>query len=193
MNLEARPCAARSGFLDCSVNDHSPADVAAGGCSYAATIDVVHTRAACVADLRDHAVRPMQWREWSGGLRRCREGQGKGDSDQPDHFFPPFREVKLQSVDPTGVRSAKADQTPEALFARAGREDRHKRATSSARRGHYRRFDVAPRKILFYSRYTLMTNQFQPQHSEPCFILLLLGRLAGSHLPASWGSVPEVL
>jgi len=67
-------------------SDHSPADVAAGGCSYAATIDVVHTRAACVADLRDHAVRLMKRRN-GHGLYRCREGQGKGNSDQPDHFF----------------------------------------------------------------------------------------------------------
>ena len=61
--LEARRAHAQSGFLDFSVaSDHSAADMAAGGCSYAATIDVVHTRAACVPDLRDHAVRLMKRR-----------------------------------------------------------------------------------------------------------------------------------
>ena len=61
-----------SGFLDCSVAcDDSSADMAAGGCSYAATIDVVHTRAACVPDLRDHAVRLMKRRGRHGLCRRC--------------------------------------------------------------------------------------------------------------------------
>jgi hypothetical protein len=61
--------------------DHSPADVAAGGCSYAATIDVVHTRAACVADLRDHAVRLMKRRGRHSLGGGC-DGQSKCNSDQ---------------------------------------------------------------------------------------------------------------
>ena len=40
------------GLLSCSVAcDHTAADMAAGGCSYADTINHVHTRVACFADL----------------------------------------------------------------------------------------------------------------------------------------------
>ena len=59
MNLEARPCAAPSGFLDFSVAacDHSAADMPAGGCSRAATECVIslHPRATVLTDLRDQA------------------------------------------------------------------------------------------------------------------------------------------
>jgi hypothetical protein len=48
-----------------------PTAMAKAGSSHADTINSYPTRAACCADLRNHAVRPMQWREWSGGLRRC--------------------------------------------------------------------------------------------------------------------------
>ena len=49
------------GLLSCSVAcDHSAADVAAGGCSYAGTINLVHTGATCFADLRDHAILLME-------------------------------------------------------------------------------------------------------------------------------------
>ena len=43
----------------------TPADLAAGGCSHAATEirTPVHTHAAGVTDLRDHAIRLMQRRE----------------------------------------------------------------------------------------------------------------------------------
>jgi hypothetical protein len=76
-------------FLEFSVAaDDSAADVAAGGCSYADAVNHVHTRAACVADLSDHAVRLMKRRD-RHGLRGCCDGQGKDNSNQPDHGFPP--------------------------------------------------------------------------------------------------------
>ena len=66
MNLEARPCAAPSGFLDFSVAacDHSAADMPAGGCSRTATECVIplHPRATVLTDLRDQAVRLMKRR-----------------------------------------------------------------------------------------------------------------------------------
>src|SRR5262245_29108856 len=62
--------------------------MASGGCGRAATECFIppHACTTVVADLRDHVVRPMQWRERRSGLRRCREGQGKSDSDQSDHL-----------------------------------------------------------------------------------------------------------
>ena len=60
--------------------DHPAADMAAGRCSYAGTIDIVHARAACVADLRDHAVWLMK-RRGRHGLRGCCDGQSKCNSD----------------------------------------------------------------------------------------------------------------
>ena len=62
------------------------ADMALGGSGHADTINPYPTRATRFADLRDHAVRLMKWRDWQG-LYRCRESQGKGKSDQPDHWF----------------------------------------------------------------------------------------------------------
>jgi hypothetical protein len=78
-----------SGFLDCSVNDHSAADMAAGGRSCAATECVIplHTRATCLTDLRDHAVHLMKRRErhcLGGGC----DGQSKSNSDKPNHLSP---------------------------------------------------------------------------------------------------------
>jgi hypothetical protein len=61
--------------------------LAESGSSDANTLNSDPARAACFADLRDHVGRPMQWRERCSSLRRCREGQSKSDSDQPDHFF----------------------------------------------------------------------------------------------------------
>jgi hypothetical protein len=55
-----------------------------GGSSHAAASDQCPTRAASEADLRDHPVRLMKWCE-RHRLRRCCEGQRKGNSDQPDH------------------------------------------------------------------------------------------------------------
>ena len=58
----------------------APANVATGGGRHAATIDIVHTRAACLADLRDHAVRLMK-RHGRHGLHGCCQGQGKSNSN----------------------------------------------------------------------------------------------------------------
>jgi hypothetical protein len=68
--------------------DDFAADVAPGGCRDASAVDHVHTRAACLADLRHHVVRLMKWRERHGLRRRC-DGQGKDNSDQPDHSLLP--------------------------------------------------------------------------------------------------------
>jgi len=62
------------GLLSCSVAcDHSAADMAAGGCSRAPTECVIplHSRATCLTDLRDHAVRLMKRRGRHGLCRRC--------------------------------------------------------------------------------------------------------------------------
>jgi hypothetical protein len=59
-----------------------------GGSGHADTINSGSTRAAGGSDLRDHAVRLMKRRE-RHSLRRCCEGQPKGNSDQPDHSFLP--------------------------------------------------------------------------------------------------------
>ena len=73
--------------------DHPAADMAAGRCSYAGTIDIVHTRAACVADLRDHAVWLMKRRR-RHGLRGCCDGQSKCNSDEPNHCHLPYEPSK---------------------------------------------------------------------------------------------------
>ena len=51
----------------------APADLAFGGSGHADTINSYPTRAACFADLRDHAVRLMK-RHGRHSLRRCCEG-----------------------------------------------------------------------------------------------------------------------
>jgi len=43
--------------LACSAPDNFAADVAAGGCGYAPAVNHMHTGAASLSDLRDHAVR----------------------------------------------------------------------------------------------------------------------------------------
>ena len=66
----------------------SAADVATGGCGRAATERIIptHTRATVLTDLRDHAVLLVKLWE-RHGLGRRREGQGKSNSDQSDHFM----------------------------------------------------------------------------------------------------------
>ena len=74
------------------------ADMALSGSSYADTINSYPARAACFADLRDHAVRLMKRRD-RHGLGRCCDDQGKGNSDQSDHCFlpcDPFEERFLE-------------------------------------------------------------------------------------------------
>jgi hypothetical protein len=78
--------------------DHVAADLAADGCSHTSTVNHVHTRAACLADLCDRAVRLMK-RRAGHGLRRCCDGQSKDDRDQPDHSLllcEPSRRVFLE-------------------------------------------------------------------------------------------------
>jgi hypothetical protein len=60
--------------------------LAAGHSRHASTIDHMHTRTARFADLRDHALLLMNWRDWHG-LHGCCEGQSKNNSCQPDHPF----------------------------------------------------------------------------------------------------------
>ena len=81
-----------------SIPSRTPADfstdMAFGGSGYTDTIDPYPTRATCFADLRDHAIRLMERRE-GHGLRRCGDGQGKSNCDQPFHFG--FSLTNLQS------------------------------------------------------------------------------------------------
>jgi hypothetical protein len=98
------------GFLVSS--DNSAANVASSGCGRAATECFIpaHARATVVTDLSDHAIRLMERRD-GHGLYRCRDGQDKGDSDQPDHFFSPLERYK--SVDPNWrADQLGLDQTP---------------------------------------------------------------------------------
>jgi hypothetical protein len=67
----------------------TPAGLAAHDSRPADTIDHVHTRAAGMADLRDQAVRLIEWGGWHS-LRRCCNGQGKDNSQQPNHRASPF-------------------------------------------------------------------------------------------------------
>jgi len=66
--------------------DDFTADVSTGRCAHASAVNHVHTRAACLAHLRDQAVRLMKGRE-GGGLRRCCDAHGEDNGDQPDHCF----------------------------------------------------------------------------------------------------------
>jgi hypothetical protein len=69
-------------------DDDTATDMAVSGCGRAATESFIppHTRAAVVADLRDHAVLLMKLRE-RHSLHRRRHGYGKSsNSDQSDHF-----------------------------------------------------------------------------------------------------------
>jgi len=67
-----------------AATDDFTADVAARRCSHASAVNHVHTGAARLAHLREHAVRLMKRRERCGLGRRC-DGQGEDNSDQPDH------------------------------------------------------------------------------------------------------------
>jgi hypothetical protein len=116
---------ARPGSRALVVADDIAADVPSRGCSGTATESLIppHPRTTVVADLRDHAVRFLQWREWSGGSRRCCESQGERDSDQSDHFT-------SSSDTSRGTRrliKLGSDQTPEAhaFGVGAGRGRRH--------------------------------------------------------------------
>ena len=96
MNLEARGGQCPVGLLRCSVAcDHPAADMAAGGCSRAATECVIplHPRATCLTDLRDHAVRLMK-RHGRHCLSGGCDGQSKCNSDQPDHCHLPYEPYK---------------------------------------------------------------------------------------------------
>jgi hypothetical protein len=69
--------------------------MALGGSGHADAINSYPTRAACFTDLRDHAVRLMK-RRGRHGLHGCCQGQGKSNSDQPDHFVSPLRTFNLE-------------------------------------------------------------------------------------------------
>jgi hypothetical protein len=61
--------------------------MADGGSGYADTINSYRAQTASHTDLRDYAVRLMNWRERHCLCRRC-DNQGKGSNgDRPDHFF----------------------------------------------------------------------------------------------------------
>ena len=64
----------------------SPPPEDAVGSGYADTINSYPAQTASHTDLRDYTVRLMKWRERHCLCRRC-DGQGKGNSDQPDHSF----------------------------------------------------------------------------------------------------------
>ncbi len=70
------------------------ADVAGGDITHADTTNSVKPRPAVLAYCRNHVVR-LKRRERHGLGRRCK-GQGKGNSDQPDHS-PPI--MNLQESD----------------------------------------------------------------------------------------------
>ncbi len=122
---EAGACRASQSSV---ARDHPAADVAAGGCGRAATERVIpaHSRATCLTDLRDHAVRLMKRRGRHGLRRRC-DGQRKCNSDQPDHCF-------LHTV-PRGERrpTASAAGTSQRVPSRARREGK-----TGANRPHLR-------------------------------------------------------
>ena len=67
-----------------STPSRTPADLALSGSGHADTVNSYSSRAARLADLRDHAVRLMKWRDWHG-LHRCCKGQSKNNGCQPDH------------------------------------------------------------------------------------------------------------
>src|SRR6478735_2587318 len=60
------------------------ADVAFGGSGHTDTTNSCPTHSASDGDLRGNAVRLVKRRK-RHGLRRRYEGQGKGNSNQPDH------------------------------------------------------------------------------------------------------------
>src|SRR6476646_12055496 len=102
--------------------------MAAGGCSRAPTECVIplHSRATCLPDLRDHAVRLMKrrGRHCLGG--GC-DGQSKCNSDQPECCH-----VKLLfEAEASGWDARCASALP-------GGNTGTKQTTSSARRGPYR-------------------------------------------------------
>jgi hypothetical protein len=117
----------------CMHSDRTPGGVPAGNSTNAGAIDHVITGTASMADLRDHTVRRMKRRR-RHGLRRCCDGQGKSNSDEPNHCFLrvyPFVEKRR----PATTRG----WTPQRLW-RACREGKTgtERTTSTARRGDCR-------------------------------------------------------
>jgi len=109
-------------------SDRTPGGVPAGNSTNAGAIDHVITGTASMADLRDHTVRRMKRRR-RHGLRRCCDGQGKSNSDEPNHCFLrvyPFVEKRR----PATTRG----WTPQRLW-RACREGKTgtERTTSTAR------------------------------------------------------------
>ena len=121
-----------------------PAAMAKGGSSHAGTVNSYPTWTAGSRACVIVPCRPMQWREWSGGLRRCREGQGKGDSDQPDHFFLPLNQSNYSRLIPTWRPISELIRCQE--YSRACREGRPaQEATSSARWGALPKVRCGPR------------------------------------------------
>jgi len=67
--------------------------MADGGSGDADTSNSGSTWAASEANLRDHAVR-LRTRRWRYCLRRSSDGYDKASSsNQPDHSYPPFKEL----------------------------------------------------------------------------------------------------
>ena len=84
-----------------SAEQCTPADGAAGladgGSGHADTANPGSAGATAESNLRHHAVR-LRNRRRCHGVRRRRDGQGKaGNSDRPDHCFPPFVAVRKRA------------------------------------------------------------------------------------------------
>jgi hypothetical protein len=87
-----------------SIPSSTSADFAAGmadgGSCHADTINSHPTGAASCSNLcDDDAIRLMRWHE-RHGVRRCCDDQGKGDSDQPDHFRLSTLLLSSSAIDP---------------------------------------------------------------------------------------------
>ena len=93
VSVVAPPSANASGPSD------TPASLANGGSGHADTTNSCPARAACVSNLRDYAVRLVNWRHRHCLCRRCR-GQGQGcQSDQSDHWLSPGCPVVIPEAD----------------------------------------------------------------------------------------------
>jgi hypothetical protein len=162
--------------------DDSASDVASGGCCRAATEGVIptHARTTVVADLGDQAIGFRQWREWRGSLRRCREGQGKRDSNQSDHFT-------SSSVTSRGTRrliELGSDQTPEAhAFSRGCREGGRHQVPQRRLDGTTPTFDVADVQSTLVSSLTEEDSSPVGLFLGPC-----LARREGQRIPRAWSN-----
>ena len=67
-----------------STPSRTSTDLASSSSGHADTVNSYSSRAAGFADLRDHAIRLMKWRDWHG-LHRCCKGQSKSNRYIPDH------------------------------------------------------------------------------------------------------------